>query len=178
MLAAKSRSGHATPTKTTCAAATSIEQRQVAPVAGTAKSVDREFAGGRHVRAEFETQAQSAPIQPAPFDGPRGDATLCDEHASFQPAQMREIPSLVQRGIRAGLIGATQRVIWTVADNGWIYEGRQTNADTSEFHGYPVRESEPIAELVYQRFVAWVDEHGDSSARHAAMSCRQRYGFH
>ena len=113
-----------------------------------------------------------------PFDGPRGDATLCDEHASFQPAQMREIPSLVQRGIRAGLLGATQRVIWTVADNGWIYEGRQTNADTSEFHGYPVRESEPIAELVYQRFVAWVDEHGDSSARHAAMSCRQRYGFH
>ena len=91
---------------------------------------------------------------------------------------MREIPSLVQRGIRAGLIGATQRVIWTVADNGWIYEGRKTNADRSEFHGYPVRESEPIAELVYQRFVAWVDEHGDSSARHAAMSCRQRYGFH
>ena len=67
----------------------------------------------------------------------RGDATLCDD-AEFEPSQMAETPMVMRRGIRAGLIGHTQRIIWTVADDGWIFEARETNRDTAEFHGYPV----------------------------------------
>ncbi len=44
------------------------------------------------------------------FNGQRGDATLCDE-ADFEPGQMAEVPMLIRRGIRAGLIGHTQRII-------------------------------------------------------------------
>ena len=69
-----------------------------------------------------------------PFSGQRGDATLCDD-ADFDPDQMAEIPMLIRRGIRAGLIGHTQRIIWTVADDGWIFEARETNRATAEFHG-------------------------------------------
>ena len=46
-----------------------------------------------------------------PFQGPRGDATLCDSHADFQPEHMVMIPQMIRRGIRAGLIGSENRVI-------------------------------------------------------------------
>ena len=48
-----------------------------------------------------------------PFNGDRGDATLCDE-ADFDPTRTAEIPALIRRGIRAGLIGHTGRIVWTV----------------------------------------------------------------
>ena len=79
-----------------------------------------------------------------PFNGKRDDATLCDE-ADFSPDQIDEIPALVERGIRAGLIGHTARLLWTVADDGWIFEARETNRETTEFHGYPVLPEESIA---------------------------------
>ncbi len=43
-----------------------------------------------------------------PFNGDRDDATLCDE-ADFHPDHAADIPALVPRGIRAGLIGHTAR---------------------------------------------------------------------
>lgn len=110
-----------------------------------------------------------------PFIGHRGDATLCDEHAGFQPDRVDGIPELIARGIRAGLIGDTGRIIWTVADDGWIYEGRETNAATHEFHGYPVRQNEAIAEPVCLRFADWAIGESDLE-RGAATSCRNRYG--
>ena len=61
-----------------------------------------------------------------PFQGSRGDATLCDD-ADFQPADMAEVRALLLRGIRAGLIGHTGRILWTVANDGWIFEARETN---------------------------------------------------
>ena len=45
-----------------------------------------------------------------PFNGYRGDSTLCDD-ADFDPERMAEIPALVRRGIHAGLIGHTGRIV-------------------------------------------------------------------
>lgn len=111
-----------------------------------------------------------------PFLGERGDATLCDTHAGFMPEHMRTIPDLLRRGIQAGLIGKNQ-VIWTVGDNGWIYECRLTNIQQAEYHGYPVRPSEPIGELVYRRFATWVEQSGSELDRQAAIHCKALYRF-
>ena len=111
-----------------------------------------------------------------PFNGSRGDATLCDD-ADFEPSQLAEVSTLVQRGIRAGLIGHTKRIIWTVGDDGWIFEARETNRDTAEFHGYPVLPTEAIARVVFNRFSAWVEQHGTPAEESACESCRLRYSF-
>ena len=84
---------------------------------------------------------------------------------------------MMHRGIRAGLIGHTGRILWTIADDGWIFEARETNRDVSEFHGYPVLPEEAIAGLVFGRFAAWSDGHGTATDRAARDSCRSRYGF-
>jgi hypothetical protein len=109
-----------------------------------------------------------------PFRGDRGDATLCDEHANFQPIKMAAVPQMIDRGLRAGLIGTN---LWAVADDGWIFEARLTNTVQSEYHGYPVRPAEAIAELVYQRFRVWVDVHGNAVDRQAAENCAALYRF-
>lgn len=111
-----------------------------------------------------------------PFNGDRDDATLCDE-ADFQPDQMADIPALVQRGIRAGLIGHTARLLWTVADDGWIFEARETNRETAQFHGYPILPEESIGRLVFNRFADWANAHGTDADRSAAAACRLRYDF-
>src|SRR5437868_2566543 len=59
-----------------------------------------------------------------PYRGDRGDATLCDEHANMQPADMVRIPAMIDRSLRAGLIGTN---IWAVGDDGWIFQGSRTN---------------------------------------------------
>lgn len=112
-----------------------------------------------------------------PFNGKRGDATLCDEHAGFQPEDMRSIPILVRRGIRAGLISEGGRIIWAVANDGWMFEFRQTNVAQSEYHGYPLRPTEAIAEPVFRRFARWAQEQGAQIDRDAAVSCRRKYRF-
>lgn len=111
-----------------------------------------------------------------PFRGERGDSTLCDEHANFQRGDMSKIETLIQRGLQARLIG-TNALLWTVADGGWIFEGRLTNSTTSEYHGYPVRPSEAIAEPVYRRFQEWAFTWGDNTDREAANNCAALYGF-
>ena len=80
-------------------------------------------------------------------------------------------------GRRAGLIGHTGRIVWTVVDDGWIFEARETNRDTAEFHGYPVLATEAIARAVFNRFSDWVALHGTPEDRSASDSCRLRYGF-
>lgn len=111
-----------------------------------------------------------------PFRGKRGDETLCDRDAGFQHKDMASMPKMIDRGLQAGLVGENG-VLWAIADNGWIYEARITIPGQSEYHGYPVRASEAIAQPVYERFTEWAHNHGDQSARRAATNCKHLYGF-
>src|SRR5690349_14843845 len=54
------------------------------------------------------------------YNGIRGDASLCDGHAGFTKENMEDLPRLLERGIKAGLIG-DRLTLWTVADSGWIF---------------------------------------------------------
>lgn len=111
-----------------------------------------------------------------PFLGRRGDATLCDRDAGFNVGAMSSIPAIIDRGLEAGLVG-TNGMIWGVADDGWIFEARITIPGQTEYHGYPVRPSEAIAQPVYERFVKWAQSHGGQTDRQAAANCKQLYGF-
>jgi hypothetical protein len=114
--------------------------------------------------------------------GSRSDATLCDRDAGFSPSDVATIPDLIRRGITAGLVGHNWRpgiptIIWPVADNGWIFEGRITNRETAEYHGYPVRPSEAIASLVFKRFAKWAETNGTAADKRAAANCQVIYGL-
>jgi len=69
-----------------------------------------------------------------PFRGHRGDRTLCDKHASFSPQDIERIPALLQRALRARLVGSH---VWTVDDNGWIYELVVTNQQATNVTATP-----------------------------------------
>ncbi len=109
-----------------------------------------------------------------PFRGDRGDRTLCDRHAAFRPSDFARVPRMLARARAASLVG---NFIWTVDDNGWIYELAITNAGLNQYHGYPLRPSEAIAEKVFIRFHAWAELHGEVEDVAAARACRNFYGF-
>lgn len=116
------------------------------------------------------------------YNKKRGDETLCDRDANFRPDQMANVSALLRRGIRAGLIGklavqGVPTIVWTVADDGWIFEARVTNPSQADYHGFPVRGSEAIAERVYVHFAQWVRHNGTQQERLAAENCRALYGF-
>jgi hypothetical protein len=105
---------------------------------------------------------------------PPPDATLCDRDASFAPADMNRIPSLLDRARRAGLVG---NLIWAIDDNGWVYELQLTNSGRSQYHGYPLRASDPFTDKLFRFFEAWAMREGTDSDRRAAEACRNRYGL-
>jgi len=109
-----------------------------------------------------------------PFLGSRGDATLCDTHASFGPTDMARVPLLLTRARRAALLGSH---IWTVDDTGWIYELTPTNETLNQHHGYPLLGTEAITEEVFRHFMQWANVAGTPADRAAAFACQSLYGF-
>lgn len=116
------------------------------------------------------------------YTGRRGDETLCDRDAGFAPDDRKTIPALLIRGIRAGLIGHIERqgiptILWSVSDQGWIFEARISNVGLADYHGYPVRPSESITEQIYCRFRDWARTQGTPEDQKAAANCRALYGI-
>jgi len=130
-----------------------------------------------HFRGSPKHKKQPHLFDLPPYNGERGDETLCDDHAGFTPRDMESIPRMIRRGINAGLTSGTGRIFWTIGDNGWIYECRLTNVQQAEYHGYPIRRSEPICEPVYRRFVNWAERSGSQEDKNAAVQCKALYGF-
>jgi hypothetical protein len=116
-------------------------------------------------------------LQPAPSGE---DDTYCDGHANFSPDDLGRIPLLLQRGIWAGLIGHNDNLgdptlIWTVDDNGWIYEARITIPSQALYHGYPVLPSDAFGKIVIARFTKWVYGQGHLSLVNALQNALERY---
>lgn len=109
-----------------------------------------------------------------PYQGQDSDRTLCDTHAGFSKKDLSRIPALLVRARTAGLTG---NLIWTIDDNGWIYELQITNVTQNEWHGYPMLPSNPFARQVWMRFSAWADQNGSNSDKDAANNCALLYGL-
>jgi hypothetical protein len=115
-----------------------------------------------------------------PFTGEREDATYCDGHAQFAPADMARAPNLLRRGILAGLVGhnlaqGDPTLVWSIDDNGWIYEARVTIPSRAVYHGYPVLQSEAIARPVIARYIEYVYDRGMAALVPSAQQLQERY---
>ena len=86
-----------------------------------------------------------------PYAGIDVDRTYCDGHAGFTPVDLSRIPALLKRGILAGLwreggvADGPPDMLWTIDDNGWIYELPITNAGTVPGVGRSRAAADPIA---------------------------------
>ncbi|ABC21039.1 hypothetical protein [Rhodospirillum rubrum] len=132
------------------------------------------FAG--HPKHKWDPLAFGLPL----FSGERPDATYCDHHARFTPADQARIPDLLRRGILAGLIGSIDThgdptLLWTVDDTGWIYEGRITIPGRALYHAYPVLPREAIARAVIARYLPYAYEPQAKNLVPSAQFLQDRY---
>lgn len=112
------------------------------------------------------------------FTGHRGDATTCDGDAGFLPEHAKYVRNWMARGIRAGLVAGDLRTIWAVADTGWIFTGRATSEEPERvYHGYPLLPGSPGAQLIYDRFKRWVEQHPKARHQNDLKTCADRYGL-
>jgi hypothetical protein len=100
---------------------------------------------------------------------PRPDKTLCDEVELFGRADALR---LLRRGICRGLVsvrlvGRFPQNIWSMTDSGTPVEAQLENRETGAYHGYPLMEEDPFAEVVRQ---AWDAAH-PCGARCGADGC-------
>jgi hypothetical protein len=86
---------------------------------------------------------------------PRRDATLCDEAGVTTRA---EAEKLFSRGIERGLVsvatahGGFPKQIWVVDEEGRVFEGMYGGSQAGYYHGYPIREVDPLHDEVLR---AW-----------------------
>lgn len=99
-----------------------------------------------------------------PYAGPDVERTYCDAHAHFGESDCVRIPYLLRRGVMLGLWsdqndGDVPRLLWTIDENGWIFELRITNSGRAQYHGYPVLQGDAFARhvLVRAREVAFAE---------------------
>ena len=93
------------------------------------------------------------------YHGPAPDRTFCED-AGFELADEPRIEYLLPRGIEAGLLGdmlnkGDPTMLWTIDDNGWIYELRLTTPTQAEYHGFPMRPANAFSQKVIARFAEW-----------------------
>ena len=92
-------------------------------------------------------------LQPPSF--PRQGKSLCDNAQVFTRS---EAIRLVKEGLRRGLISSQERNgwpqnVWAVATNGTPLEAMLENATSGTYHGYPMLDSDPLAEVVLARWM-------------------------
>jgi hypothetical protein len=116
-------------------------------------------------------------LEPAPR---ATDDTTCDGNAGFTPDDMARVPDLLDRGIRAGLLGHVDKqddpsVLWTVDDNGWVYELRITTPTQALYHGYPLLEGDAFAKKVISRYTDYVYANPRLGLLSSLEQARERY---
>jgi hypothetical protein len=89
-----------------------------------------------------------------PPTNPRKDKTLCDEAAAFDKATAK---LLFEAAVARGLVSEGKtgdgfpKQLWVV-DKGRVYELMYGGSQAGRYHGYPIRESDPLADLVRARW--------------------------
>jgi hypothetical protein len=121
-----------------------------------------------------------------PFAGTAEDRTYCDAHAGFQPADMPRIDRLLRRGIMAGLWSENNSqgdpsILWTVDDNGWIYEIRITIPGRANYHAYPLLPNDAFSRKILSHFIIWAsgleeqEIKDDPMVQDAMRAAQERY---
>ena len=98
-----------------------------------------------------------------PPASPRPNKSLCDGVGIFQRAEA--IRHLIE-GIKRGAISADAdqgfpRHVWSVTEDGRVLEARCDDFAAGQYHGYPLDRSDPMADLVIQR---WKEQDDSANA--------------
>lgn len=85
-----------------------------------------------------------------PPSDPRAGKSLCDAAGVFKRAEARK---LLQEGLRRGLVSDRQKDgwpqnVWAVTPEGIPLEAQLENPVLGTYHGYPMPESDPLADEV------------------------------
>lgn len=116
-----------------------------------------------------------------PYSGKKVESTYCDGDAQFDPSHIADVPKWLALGIEAGLVGEEERarnepaLIWTVAYEGWIFEGRITVPGQAIYHAYPVLANDPTGDVVLRRYRYWVQENLTEDLLISLAACEDRY---
>lgn len=148
-----------------------------APVPSTQ---DREALAARASYAgsgKHKLEPRAFHLKPAP---PDADDSFCDGHAGFEPADMERVGDLLERGILAGLIGhrdvqGDPTILWSVDDNGWIYELRITVPTQAIYHGYPLLVGDAFAKKVISSYNRYVYAHPQLGLEPSLENARELY---
>ena len=89
-----------------------------------------------------------------PAAQPRPDAMLCDGAGIVT---VSEAQRLLKKGARKGLVsddpqGTFPKHIWASTNTGIALEATLSNAETGEYHGYPLFDPDPFREVVLRRW--------------------------
>ncbi len=117
------------------------------------------FAAGVQYHPYAKHKKHPSAYRLKPYEG-RADRTYCDSHSKFQKPDFGRIPLLLERAALSGAWSLDVRdqvpaMLWTVDDNGWVYELYITNEYQSDYHGYPLMPADSFARLVIARLREW-----------------------
>lgn len=81
-----------------------------------------------------------------PPSAARQNATLCDDAGLFK---RKDAKLLLRNGAKKGLVDARSKgefplLIWSVNDDGIVFEAQLENAEQGDYHGYPMPISDPL----------------------------------
>jgi len=112
--------------------------------------------------------------------GGQEDPSYCDDHAGFHSGDLARAGMLLKRGILAGLWGDKLKKgdpnrLWSVDDNGWIYEAQITNPGYALYHAYPVQPTEAIARKILARYQDYVSAQKDPVLKTSLTLALERY---
>lgn len=129
-------------------------RRRIAPVAilsvneRRALSAKAVYTGNpQHKRAPGD-YGLTPPTQPRP------GKTLCDGARQISKA---EATALLKRGLLKGMfsqceLGHWPQNIWSVSDEGEIFEAQLENREMGAYHGYPVPEDDDFRRMIQQEW--------------------------
>jgi hypothetical protein len=111
--------------------------REPIPTVAEREALSASAKYGPHSKHKYNPSAYGL----TPYSGQDEDRTYCDAHANFGKHDFSRIPTLLKRGILLGLWSdgaGPPDMLWTIDDNGWIYEMPVTNIVQHDYHGYPL----------------------------------------
>ena len=114
-------------------------------------------------RDELQRMETMAVYRPSPYykahslsgarravPAPRPDKTICDGPSA---GSHRNAIELLRAGFRRGMVSRQirrgwPRNVWAVDEDGVVYEAQLSNAETGEYHGYPMKQGDGFAAFI------------------------------
>jgi hypothetical protein len=129
-------------------------KRSLLPADGMTRAAREALAERVTYGGNGEHKLHAADYGIAPPPTPRPGKTLCDAEGPFPQATAL---ALLKAGAAKGMVSRQLRrrlpqLIWSVADDGTVYESQLENSALASYHGYPMPAADPFRERVLEEW--------------------------